>query len=353
MRIAIVSDAWRPQINGVVTTLSKTVETAEHLGHEVEVVSAFGHRSIPCPSYPEIRLALRPGKVVREHLQAFQPEAIHIATEGPLGLAARRYCRLRQLPFTTSYHTQLAEYAHERWRFPLSLGYAYLRSFHRPAARTLVSTETVRANLQRHGFTHLVLWSRGVDTDIFRPYPQARQTVLADWPRPWMLYAGRVAVEKNLEAFLRLDLPGTKVIVGDGPALGQLRVSYPQAKFLGYRFGVDLAQQMAAADVFVFPSRTDTFGIVMLEAMACGVAVAAFPVQGPLDVVQPGVTGVLDADLATAIHGALQLDSSACLSFAQGHSWERCTRQFIGHLALMAAASNDADNPASSARAAD
>jgi len=336
MRISIVSDAWRPQINGVVTTLAKTVEAAEALGHNVQVVSTHGLRTIPCPSYPEIRLALRPGKHVREQLHEFMPDAIHIATEGPLGWAARLYCGGRSIPFTTSYHTQFADYVKKRWGLPLPLGYAYLRGFHRPAVRTLVSTETVRANLHAHGFVHLVPWSRGVDMALFRPHADAKREAAARWPRPIMLYAGRVAPEKNLEAFLQLPLPGTKVIVGDGPASVTLRERYPEAKFLGYRFGAELAHTIAGADVFVFPSRTDTFGIVMLEAMACGVPVAAFPVQGPLDVVQPGVTGMLDVDLGRAITGALKLDGSACLAFAQMHTWERCTRQFIGHLAQLA-----------------
>jgi len=336
MKIAIVSDAWRPQINGVVTTLGKTVEAASALGHEVELISAEGMKSIPCPSYPEIRLALRPGPRVRERLQQFAPDALHIATEGPLGLAARSYARRRAIPFTTSYHTQFPDYVKQRWGIPASIGYAYLRNFHRPAVHTMVGTETVRANLQARGFGHLVLWSRGVDTKLFQPDPDARREADAQWPRPIMLYAGRVAMEKNLEAFLRPELPGTKLIVGGGPALEGLRQRYPRAVFLGYRFGQSLARAIAGADVFVFPSRTDTFGIVMLEAMACGLPVAAFPVQGPLDVVRPGVTGVLDEDLSQAIRGALQLDRRQCLAFAQLHTWERCTRQFLGQLAVAA-----------------
>jgi glycosyltransferase involved in cell wall biosynthesis len=346
MRIAIVSDAWRPQINGVVTTLGKTVEAATALGHEIELISAEGIRSIPCPSYPEIRLALRPGPRVRERLQRFAPEALHIATEGPLGLAARSYAMRRAMPFTTSYHTQYPDYVQQRWGIPAAIGYAYLRYFHRPAVRTLVGTETVRANLQARGFGHLVLWSRGVDTDLFQPDAGARREAAAQWPRPIMLYAGRVAMEKNLEAFLSAELPGTKLIVGDGPALEGLRARYPRTVFLGYRFGASLARVMAGADVFVFPSRTDTFGIVMLEAMACGLPVAAYPVQGPLDVVRQGVTGVLEEDLPQAIRGALQLDPQQCRAFAQLYTWERCTRQFLGHLAVIA------ERPASATRKA-
>jgi glycosyltransferase involved in cell wall biosynthesis len=336
MRIAIVSDAWRPQINGVVTTLEQTTAAARRLGHEALVISAAGLRSIPCPSYPEIRLALQPTRAVCERLAQFAPEAIHIATEGPLGLAARGHCMRWGVPFTTSYHTQFPDYARARWGLPAALGYAYLRWFHRPAVRTLVGTESVRGNLQARGFKHLVPWSRGVDTTLFRPDAHARAAASARWPRPIMLYAGRIAVEKNLEAFLGLSLPGTKVIVGDGPARALLSARYPSAVFLGYRFGAELAEQMAGADVFVFPSRTDTFGIVMLEAMACGVPVAAFPVQGPLDVVRSGENGVLHAELQSAIRAALTLAAAPCRAFAQLHTWERCTRQFVGHLALIA-----------------
>ena len=335
MRIAIVSDAWRPQINGVVTTLEQTSEAARRLGHEILLISAAGLACVPCPSYPEIRLALCPGPSVRARLQRFAPEAIHIATEGPLGLAARAYCMRRRLPFTSSYHTQFPDYAQQRWGVPTGLGYAYLRWFHRPALRTLVGTASVRATLQARGFEHLVAWSRGVDTTMFRPDASARQAAAARWPRPIMLYAGRVAVEKNIDAFLELRTPGTKVVVGDGPALVDLQRRYPDAVFLGYRMGAQLAQHLAGADVLVFPSRTDTFGIVMLEAMACGVPVAAYPVQGPLDVVRDGTTGVLHEQLLTAIRGALQLDSASCRAFAQLHTWERSTRQFLGHLAVL------------------
>ena len=335
MRIAIVSDAWRPQINGVVTTLEKSLEAAERLGHEVLLISAAGLASVPCPSYPEIRLALCPAGAVRTRLQHFAPEAIHIATEGPVGLAARAHCLRHRLAFTSSYHTQFPDYAHQRWGFPAALGYAYLRWFHLPAVRTLVGTATVRASLQARGFKHLVPWSRGVDTALFRPDASARLAAAARWPRPIMLYVGRVAVEKNIEAFLELRLPGTKVVVGGGPALTDLKRRYPDTVFQGYRFGAQLASELAGADVLVFPSRTDTFGIVMLEAMACGVPVAAFPVHGPLDVVRDGETGVLHEQLHSAIEGALQLDATPCRAFAQLHSWERCTRQFLGHLAVL------------------
>jgi glycosyltransferase involved in cell wall biosynthesis len=333
MKIAIVTDAWRPQINGVVTTLGKTAQTAEKLGHTVEVISAEGSRSFACPSYPEIRLALRPGRLVRKRLDRFAPEMIHIATEGPLGLAARRYCLKRKLPFTTSFHTQFPDYAKARWGIPAAWGYAFLRWFHQPAVHTLVGTQSVRANLQRQGFRHLVPWSRGVDTDLFHPDPSARAQTPEQWQRPIMLYSGRVAVEKNLNSFLCLKMPGTKVIVGDGPARAELQREFPDAVFVGYRFGEELAAHLAMADVFVFPSRTDTFGIVMLEAMACGVPVAAFPVQGPRDVVRQGITGILNEDLKVAIEAALRLEPDACRSFALMQSWERCTRQFLGHLA--------------------
>jgi glycosyltransferase involved in cell wall biosynthesis len=332
MKIAIVSDAWRPQINGVVTTLGKTAQAADRLGHTVHVISADGSPSIACPSYPEIRLAIRPGRIIRERVAQFGPDMIHIATEGPLGVAARRYCLRRRLAFTTSYHTQFPDYVNARWGIPASWGYSYLRWFHKPAVRTLVGTETVRANLQSRGFGHLVPWSRGVDTAQFHPDEQARAAASSQWQRPIMVYSGRVAVEKNLEAFLSLPLPGTKLIVGDGPARAELQRRHPEAVFAGFRSGAELAWHIAAADVFVFPSRTDTFGIVMLEAMACGLPVAAFPVQGPRDVVRNAVTGVLDEDLATAVLQALKLDPQQCRAFAQLQSWERCTRQFLGHL---------------------
>ncbi|MEJ2602016.1 MAG: glycosyltransferase family 1 protein [Gammaproteobacteria bacterium] len=329
MRIAIVTDAWLPQVNGVVTTLGRTRQELIRAGHRVKMITPADHRTMPCPSYPEIRLALLPYRRVRRMLDGFRPDCIHIATEGPLGFAARRYCRRRGLRFTTSYHTRFPQYIRERAPIPESWTYAWLRRFHRHAAAVLVPTAGVRKELEGRGFGHLRLWGRGVDLQRFRP--DHRGTL--DGERPVFMYMGRVAVEKNLEAFLDLDLPGTKYVVGDGPDLVRLRRRYPAAVFTGYRFGVELAHALASADVFVFPSRTDTFGLVMLEAMACGTPVAAYPVTGPLDVVDPGRTGVLDEDLGRACREALSLDRAACRRAALACSWSRATTAFLAHLA--------------------
>jgi glycosyltransferase involved in cell wall biosynthesis len=289
--------------------------------------------AIACPSYPEIRLALAPGAQVARRLKAFRPHAIHIATEGPLGLAVRRYCRARGIPFTTSYHTRYPQYLRARWPVPLAVSYAWLRRFHGAAARTFVSSATLEAELAAHGFSRLHRWRRGVDLKRFRPV--APDPHLAQLPRPVMLYAGRLAVEKNLDAFLALDLPGTKVLIGDGPERAALGARYPQAVFGGYRFGEELVRCLAAADVLVFPSLTDTFGLAMIEALACGVPVAAFPVAGPVDVIEPGVTGALHPDLALAIGAALRLQRRVCAERAAAFSWHAATAQFLAGLAII------------------
>ncbi len=335
MRIALATDAWAPQINGVVTTLKATATTLEALGHEVRILRPQGLLCVPCPSYPEIRLAVWPGAYVARELKAFQPHAIHIATEGPLGLAVRRYCRAHDLPFTTSYHTRYPEYLRARWPIPLSLSYAGLRRFHAAATRTFVSSPSLRAQLSGRGFRQLHLWRRGVDLRRFHPGEPPHEA-LAHLPRPVMTCVGRLAVEKNLEAFLRLPLPGTKVLIGDGPQRAALERRYPGAVFLGYRFGAELGQLLGASDVLVFPSLTDTFGLAMIEALACGVPVAAFPVSGPRDVIEPGVTGVLRADLGEAVAGALRLSRQMCAVRARGFSWEAATAQFLGGLAPIA-----------------
>src|SRR5262245_2239889 len=328
MKIAIVTDAWSPQVNGVVTTLKRTAAALETLGHEVRVFSPDGHRTIPCPTYPEIRLALWPGKRLAAELDAFAADAIHVATEGPLGMAAARYCKARGLAFTTSYHTQFPQYVRKRLPIPEGLTYVLLRRHHSQARRTLVATEQQRRELVAHGFRNVVLWSRGVDTELFRP--RGREHL--SHARPIFAYLGRVAVEKNVAAFLDLDLPGTKVIIGDGPDRAMLESRYPSAVFLGFKFGVELAEALSSADVFVFPSRTDTFGLVLLEAMACGTPAAAYPVTGPIDVVAPGVTGVLDEDLGRAALAALALDRESCRRAASEWTWERASAQFFGHL---------------------
>ncbi len=329
MRIAIVTDAWHPQVNGVVRTLSTTAEWLERLGHEATVVSPEGLPSIPCPTYPEIRLSLRAGRAVAGRLAALKPDAIHISTEGPLGLAARSWCLEHGQPFTTAYHTQFPEYLRARLPVPLRASYAWLRRFHAPAVRTLVSTQSMRRALAARGFRHLAQWGRGVDCDLFRP----QDKTWLDLPRPVSVFVGRLAVEKGIEEFLALDLPGTQMVIGDGPAREALEQRYPQAMFTGCLHGEALARHIAASDVMVFPSRTDTFGLVMLEALACGVPVAAYPVTGPVDVIEQQVTGVLNDDLRLATLTALQLDPATCRTAALRRSWEACTLQFLRALA--------------------
>jgi glycosyltransferase involved in cell wall biosynthesis len=329
VRIAIVTDAWRPQTNGVVQTLSTTEQTLRAGGHEVSVVEPNQFRTFPCPTYPEIRLAWLPYRRLSQLLREFAPDCIHVATEGTLGMAARSWCLRHRFPFTTSYHTQFPEYVRARAPIPLALSYAHLRRFHAAAARTMVATPTLQKQLEARGFRHIVRWTRGVDVELFKPGPKE----FLKLPRPIFVYMGRVAVEKNIEAFLALDLPGTKLVIGDGPARPSLQAKFPVAHFVGYKFGAELAAHLAATDVFVFPSRTDTFGLVLLEALACGVPVAAYPVTGPIDVIENGATGVLDEDLRAAALAALQLDSAHCRAFALAHTWEAATKQFVGNLA--------------------
>jgi glycosyltransferase involved in cell wall biosynthesis len=328
MRILLVTDAWSPQVNGVVRTLQRVRQECEALGHEVEVLSPDQFRTLPCPTYPEIRLALQPGRRIGARLRSFQPDCVHIATEGPLGLAARRRCLKLGLPFTTSYHTRFPEYVSARAPVPLALGYAWMRRFHRPSAGVMVATATIRRELEARGFTNVRDWTRGVDTATYRPdHAPALQL-----PRPVHLYVGRVAVEKNLEAFLALPLPGSKLVVGDGPELAGLRAKYPDVHFTGAKFGQDLARHYVSGDVFVFPSRTDTFGLVLLEALASGVPVAAFPVPGPLDVIGASGAGALDDDLGRAITRALQIPPERCRAHAQTFSWRSCALQFLANL---------------------
>jgi glycosyltransferase involved in cell wall biosynthesis len=328
MKIALVTDAWHPQINGVVTTLTRTLESLEQLGHATRTVAPTEFRTVPCPTYSEIRLALFPRRRLGRALEEFAPDAVHVATEGPLGQAARGWCLAERMPFTTSYHTQFPQYIRARFPVPQSWSYAYLRHFHGDAARVMVATEHIRRDLEAHGFQRLALWTRGVDVQLFRP---RERDYLPD-RRPITMYVGRLAVEKNLDAFLSLKLPGTKYVVGGGPALSELRARYADVVFTGFKYGEELASHLAAADVFVFPSRTDTFGLVLLEAMACGVPVAAYPVVGPIDVVKRGVSGCLHEDLATAIAGALELNRDDCRQYALGFTWERATQQFLSNL---------------------
>lgn len=327
LSIAIVTDAWHPQVNGVVRTLNRTRDELEALGHRVDVLSPEGYRSIPCPTYPEIRLALGAGRSIQKRLTKLKPDAVHIATEGPLGLAARRWCKRHALPFTTSYHTRFPEYIRLRLPIPLSWSYAFLKWFHGPAHRMLVATPSMERELVARGFQNIGRWSRGVDLALFQP--QVERT--SSHP-PKLLYVGRVAPEKNIEAFLTCPVVGQKVVVGGGPALETLREAYPEVTFLGYRHGAELAAVMADADCFVFPSLTDTFGLVILESMACGVPVAAFPAPGPIDLITNGENGWISDDLAEAITHALQVPRQACRAFAEGYSWPKCTAQFISQL---------------------
>jgi len=347
--IAIVTDAWHPQINGVVRTLTMTCELLQRWGHDVSVVSPEQYRSIPAPSYPEIRLALSaPGAVGRE-LARFRPDAVHIATEGPLGLAARRYCLRRKIPFTTAYHTQFPDYLARRTHLPAWVFWPYVRWFHRPARRVMVATQTIGSQLREQGLSRLARWSRGVDLACFSSRAP-RPFEYAGLAGPILLYVGRVAVEKNIEAFLSCDHPGTKVVVGDGPARADLAARFPHARFMGKRTGSELAGFYAHADAFVFPSRTDTFGLVIIESLACGTPVAAFPAPGPIDLVTPEV-GAMDEDLSHAISRALSCDREACARYGAGFSWEAATRQFLSALVACDATRN-VPPPAAQAAAA-
>jgi glycosyltransferase involved in cell wall biosynthesis len=329
MRIMVVTDAWLPQTNGVVQTLRQTGEWLGRFGHEVNYVTPQEFRTVPCPTYPEIRVALFPYRALAARIAAFKPEALHIATEGPLGLAARRYCVTHGMRFTTSYHTQFPQYLRSRYPIPMWASYLSLLWFHSAAERCMVSTQTVRNQLAARGFRNLAHWHRGVDTELFRP----RDKGFLQYPRPIAAYVGRVAVEKNVDAFLGMRWTGTKIVIGGGPELARLKAEYPDAVYVGYRFGEDLAAHLAGADVLVFPSLTDTFGLVNLEAMACGVPVAAYPVTGPIDVVDDGLTGALDEDLERAAHRALKISPQACRARAERSGWDASTREFESNLA--------------------
>ncbi|MBB3472462.1 glycosyltransferase family 1 protein [Sphingomonas sp. BK345] len=334
MRIAIVTDAWAPQVNGVVRTLEAVIAELRAGGHEVLVVSPSGAPSLPCPTYPEIRLALMTPAAVGRRITAFGAEAVHIATEGPLGLSARRWCRARRLPFTTAYHTQFPDYVAARTGADPEWVWRYVRWFHDPAAAVLVSTATIERTLRTHGLTRVKRWGRGVGP-AFRPEGAVAPRMAAARAAggaPVLLHVGRVAVEKNVEAFLAADAPGTKVVVGDGPARAALERRFPDALFLGTLFGDDLAAAYRAADVLVFPSRTDTFGLVMIEALACGTPVAAYPVPGPVDVLA-AATGAMAERLEEAIARALTLDRAACAAAGAGFTWAASARQFLDALA--------------------
>lgn len=327
LHVAVVSDAWYPQVNGVVRTLATTAGELAEMGHKVTFVTPERFRTVPCPTYPEIRLALFPDRRMAELLDAAHPCAIHIATEGPLGHAARRYCLARGLSFTTAYHTRFPEYVFARIGVPVAWTYRLMRRFHAPSSGVMVATASMRRELEANGFTNIRDWTRGVDVSLFHPRPS-----ILDLPRPIQIYVGRVAVEKNIEAFLAVDHPGTKVVVGDGPQRAELQRRYPEAVFVGPKSGEELAAHYASADVFVFPSRTDTFGLVLIEALASGVPVAAYPVPGPLDVIADSGAGVLDEDLARAVAGALRIDRGVARARGLTFTWWRAAEMFVENL---------------------
>jgi 1,2-diacylglycerol 3-alpha-glucosyltransferase/glucuronosyltransferase len=346
MHILVATDAWHPQVCGVVRTLESLARTVESLGSTISFVTPDGFASMPVPTYPGLRCALPRSRDVAARIEQARPDAIHVATEGPIGLMVRRYCLRNKLPFTTSLTTRFPEYVAARAPFPVAWGYAVMRRFHDPATVTMVSTASLMSELAARGFGRLKIWSRGVDTELFRP----DRAIDLGLPRPIFMSVGRIAPEKNLEAFLALDLPGTKVVIGEGPQEAQLRARFPDAKFLGSLFGERLAAHIAAADAFVFPSKTDTFGIVQLEALACGVPIAAYPVTGPQDVIGNAPVGVLDNDLERACLDALHLSRQACRQHAQKFSWEASATQFLSHASCVV---TDAFRSKSPARAPD
>jgi glycosyltransferase involved in cell wall biosynthesis len=332
-RILIVTDAWAPQVNGVVRTLMTVTEELRGLGHVVEVIGPDRFHTVPCPTYPEIRLSVLPGRSLVGMIEAFNPDALHIATEGPLGMAGRRWAMRTGAAFTTSFHTRFAEYIRARTGIPVGPIYAWMRRFHGAGRGTMVATLSLRDELAARGFRNIRTWSRGVDLALFKPAPREEWGV----PGPIFLHVGRVAVEKNIGAFLKLELPGSKVVVGGGPQLAALQRQYPNVLFTGPRYGAELARAYAGGDVFVFPSLTDTFGLVILEALACGTPVAAFPVTGPKDVLAGavGMVGAVNADLRAAALAALGADRAACRAHAERYSWRACAEMFLGNLVPM------------------
>jgi glycosyltransferase involved in cell wall biosynthesis len=327
MRILVATDAWHPQVNGVVRTYERLAQELKALGVELCVLAPHEFRNLPCPTYPEIRLAVPGLARVARRFASLKPDAVHIATEGPIGWMARRYCRARAIPFTTSFHTRFPEYLAQRFSIPTRWTTAILRRFHRAGRGLMAATPSLARELEAQGFERVMPWTRGVDTELFRPRP-LRHFGAA----PVFLYVGRIAAEKNIAAFLDLDLPGRKVIVGGGPQLAELQARYPEVLFTGKRTGEALAECYASADVFVFPSRTDTFGMVLLEAMASGLPIAAFPVTGPTDIVTPGVTGVLSEDLGNAALAALRLDRARIRAKAAEFGWEGAARLFLANI---------------------
>lgn len=328
MKILIVTDAWEPQVNGVVRTLKQTRMELEKMGHQVFMITPLEFRTIPCPTYPDISLSILPGKKVAQIIKRISPDAIHIATEGPLGMSARSYALKNKLPFSTAYHTRFPEYVQARTGIPLSWTYKFLNWFHGPSQAVMAPTIVVKDDLEKYGFTNVALWTRGVDLDVFK----FQESKVLNTTRPIFLYVGRVAIEKNIEAFLELDLPGSKWVVGDGPALEGIRKKYPEVNYLGVLNQPELAKVYAAADVFVFPSKTDTFGLVLLEAMASGLPVAAYPVTGPIDVLGDSKAGALNNDLRQACLDAISIPRETARAHAEKFSWEAASEQFLHHL---------------------
>jgi glycosyltransferase involved in cell wall biosynthesis len=328
MRVLVATDAWHPQINGVVRTLTTLAMAVRNRGASIEFLTPDGFPSFPIPTYQDLRCAITNAREIARRIEAIAPDAIHIATEGPIGHAVRRYCIRRGLPFTTSYTTKFPEYISARVPIPESWSYAVLRRFHNASAVTMVSTQSLHDELTSRGFTNIGTWTRGVDTELFRP----DRAIDLGLPRPVFVTIGRVAIEKNLDAFLSLDLPGSKAVIGKGPELERLRRQYPAATFFGALSDENLAAHLAAADVFVFPSRTDTYGVVQLEALACGLPVAAYPVTGPIDVIAGHPIGVLNEDLRIACLEALNVSKQACRDFALTRSWDNSARQFLGNV---------------------
>lgn len=325
LRLLLVTDAWTPQINGVSRTYEWLSRALPELGVDLHLLTPQGYRSVPMPSYPAIRLALPPPRSVPHRIAAIAPHIVHIATEGPIGLLARLYCHRRRIPFTTCFHTRYPEYIAARWPIPERWSYAALRWFHNGAAATMAATQALAGELRGHGFARMVHWKRGVDTKVFAEGPVTQ----LDLPRPWFLFAGRLAVEKNIEAFLALDLPGTKIVAGDGPARAMLQQKYPQVRFLGALSSADLGAVYRAADVFVFPSRTDTFGLVMAEALAAGLPVACYPSDGARAIFDGEACGVIGTDLRQAALSALRIDKALCRKVGASHSLERSARSFL------------------------
>jgi glycosyltransferase involved in cell wall biosynthesis len=330
MRVLIATDAWHPQVNGVVTTLSTVAGELAGLGHEVEVVGPDRFPTVPMPSYPEIRVAVAPGRRLARLVDGFRPDAVHVPVEGPIGLAARGLCLRRRWPFTTSYHTRAGLYFRQKFGVPSDLVLSLQRWFHNAGDGFMVQTDSLERELRAKDFANIRRWCRGVDTELFRPC--APDDGLAGLPRPVFTYVGRVSAEKNLDEFLGLDLPGTKLVVGGGPQLGGYRERYPDVVFAGWKRGEGLSRCYSASDVFVFPSRFETFGLVLLEALACGVPVAAYPVPGPIDVIGGSPVGVLDRDLRQAALRALSIPRPACREFALRFSWRRSAEEFLVNL---------------------